>query len=135
MAAPIAPQAMPYRAFVRQPNGPLRPLILGNIFSLGTFTLSKTSSPVAEARRLHFPCVVGVENPSIPLSTTSPRTSPASSFAQTTATWEKGALLIHIFAPLRTTWSPASRIFVNILLGSLPWLGSVRPKQPSHSPL
>ena len=46
-----------------------------------------------------------------------------------------GALLIHILAPFKITWSPASFILVSIPLGSLPWLGSVNPKQPSHSPL
>ena len=57
--------------------------------------------PVAEALRLHFPCVAGVVNPSIPRSTTRPRISPVSSFAQTTAMSAKGALLIHILEPLR----------------------------------
>src|SRR5215213_1256813 len=103
MAAPNAPHAIPYRAFVRHPKGPLRPFTFGKIFSFGTFTLSKTSSPVADARRLHLPCVVGVLNPSIPLSTTKPLISPSSSLAQTTATWEYGALEIHILLPLSIT--------------------------------
>ena len=71
---------------VKQPKGPFKPFTPGKIFSLGTFTLSKTSSPVALARRLHLPCVVGVLNPSMPLSTTKPRMSPVSSLAHTTAT-------------------------------------------------
>src|ERR1700761_3493925 len=120
MAAPTTPQAMPYRALVRQLRGPLSPLTLGRMFCFGTFTLSKTSSPVADARRLHLPWVVGVENPSMPLSTITPRIEPSSSFAHTTATCEKGALLIHILLPFRITWSPASRILVSIPLGSLP---------------
>src|SRR5829696_1730850 len=135
MAAPNAPHAIPYRAFVRHPKGPLRPFTLGKIFSFGTFTLSKTSSPVADARRLHLPCVVGVLKPSIPLSTTRPLMSPASSFAHTTATCAYGALEIHILLPFRMTWSPASFILVSIPAGLLPWSGSVKPKQPSHSPL
>src|SRR5207253_10697999 len=101
MAAPIAPHDIPYRALFKQPNGPLRPFTFGKIFSFGTFTLSNTSSPVADARRLHLPCVVGVVNPSIPRSTTNPRISPSSSFAHTTATWENGAFEIHILLPLR----------------------------------
>src|SRR5579863_4038359 len=103
MAAPTDPHAIPYRAFVRQLNGPFNPLISGNRFALGTFTLSKTSSPVADARRLHLPWVVGVEKPSIPLSTTNPRISPCSSFAHTTATCANGALLIHILLPFNIT--------------------------------
>src|ERR1044071_2979409 len=117
MAAPIAPHAIPYLALVKQPSGPFNPFTFGRIFDFGTFTLSKTSSPVAEARRLHLPCVVGVVNPSIPLSTISPLTSPASSFAHTTATCENGALLIHILAPFSITWSPASLKLLSMLDG------------------
>src|SRR5882762_10784673 len=120
MAAPTEPHAIPYRALVKQLNGPFKPRISGNRFALGTFTLSNTNSPVADARRLHFPWVVGVENPSIPLSTTRPRITPSSSLAQTTATVEKGALLIHILLPFRMTWSPASLKLLSIPLGSLP---------------
>ena len=120
MAAPIAPQAIPYLAFVKHPSGPFNPLMFGKIFSLGTFTLSNTSSPVALARRLHLPCVVGVLKPSMPLSTIIPFISPASSLAHTTASWLYGALLIHILAPFKITWSPASLILLSILLGSLP---------------
>jgi hypothetical protein len=42
-----------------------------------------------------------VEKPSMPLSTIKPLTMPCSSFAQTTATCEKGALLIHILAAIQ----------------------------------
>src|SRR4029079_6536340 len=103
IAAPIAPQAIPYLAFVKQLNGPFKPFTLGKLCSFGTFTLSKTKSPVADARKLHLPCVVGVVKPSMPLSRIRPRISPASSLAQITATCEKGALLIHILLPLRIT--------------------------------
>src|SRR4029078_4853337 len=120
MAAPIVPHAMPYLAFVKQLSGPFNPFMFGRMFSLGTFTLSKTSSPVADARRLHLPCVVGVVKPFIPLSNISPLTSPCSSFAHTTATCEYGALLIHIFEPFRITWSPASLKWLSIPEGSLP---------------
>src|SRR5580765_8825762 len=103
MAAPTAPHEIPYRAELRQPRGPFNPFTFGKIFSFGTFTLSKTSSPVDDARKLHLPWVVGVVNPSIPLSTINPCMSPASFFAHTTATCENGALLIHIFAPFNIT--------------------------------
>src|SRR5690606_15218237 len=97
----MAPHDMPYLALFRQPSGPFNPLTFGKIFSLGTFTLSNTSSPVALALRLHFPCVSGVENPLYPLSTINPLISPFSSFAQTTAISANGELLIHIFAPFK----------------------------------
>ena len=56
----------------KQPKGPLRPLMLGKRFSLGTLTLAKTSSPVAEALNDHLLWVSGVVNPSIPRSTIRP---------------------------------------------------------------
>src|SRR3546814_12290478 len=52
IAAPIGPQVMPYRAWVRQPSGPLRPLTLGSRLASGTRTLSKNSAEVTDARRL-----------------------------------------------------------------------------------
>ena len=44
----------------------------GKMFAFGTFTSTKINSPVAEARKDNFPCISGVENPSIPRSTTKP---------------------------------------------------------------
>ena len=73
-------------------------------------------------------------NPSIPRSTTNPRISPFSSFAQTTAKSAKGAFEIHILAPFKITWSPASLKLVTIPAGLDPWSGSVKPKHPIHSP-
>ena len=99
MAAPIVPHAIPNLALFKQLNGPFNPFTFGKIFSLGTFTLSKTNSPVALARRLHLLCVVGVVKPCISLSTMTPTISPASFLAHTTATCANGALLIHILAP------------------------------------
>ncbi|MNY07222.1 hypothetical protein D3C86_1400180 [compost metagenome] len=101
MAAPITPQEIPYRAELRQDNGPFRPSTFGNIFSFGTFTLLKTNSPVLEARRLHLLCVVGVVKPSIPRSRIIPRTFPSSPFAQTTAMSATGEFVIHILAPFK----------------------------------
>ena len=58
---PIVPQAIPYLAESKQLRGAPNPSLLGRIFSLGILTLSNTNSPVAEALKLHFPCVSGVE--------------------------------------------------------------------------
>ena len=60
---------------------------------------------------------------------------PPSSLAHTTNTSAIGELLIHIFEPFSTK-PPSTRLARVIMLpGSEPWLGSVRPKQPIHSPL
>ena len=61
------------------------------------------------------------------------RMSP-SSLAQTTARSAIGELVIHIFAPLRTTTVYRLRISHHTAR-SEPWSGSVRPKQPTHSPV
>src|SRR5436853_1186136 len=135
MAAPTAPHEIPYRAELRQPNGPFNPFTFGKIFSFGIFTLSNTSSPVALARNDHLPCVSGVVNPCIPRSTINPLISPCSSLAHTTAISAKGALLIHILEPLRITWSPLSLKFDSMPEGLEPKSGSVKPKQPIHSPV
>ena len=62
--------------------------------------------------------------------------TPSSVLAQTTKTSAMGALEIQVFAPrqliaaIDLAWraSPSSP-------GSEPWSGSVRPKQPIHSPV
>ena len=72
MAAPIAPQAIPYRAESKQPSGAPNPVLLGSKFSFGTLTLSKINYPVAEALNDNLLCVSGVEKPSIPRSTINP---------------------------------------------------------------
>ena len=69
-AAPIAPQEMPKRALVRQPNGPLSPFTLGSRFSCGTKTSSMTISPVTEALKLNLPSILGALKPFIPFSRT-----------------------------------------------------------------
>jgi hypothetical protein len=60
-----------------------------------------TISPVIEARNDSLPSIFGAESPFMPFSSTKPRMSPASSFAQTTKTSAMGELEIHIFAPFR----------------------------------
>ena len=96
----MAPQAMPVRAILRQPNGPARPDTFGRIFSSGTTAPSSTISPVIEARSDSLPSIFGVENPLVPRSTMKPRILP-SSLAQTTAMSATGALLIQVLAPVR----------------------------------
>ena len=61
--------------------------------------------------------------------------APPSSFAQTTNTSAIGELEIHIFAP--ESLKPPSTLFARVTIepGSEPWFGSVRPKQPIHSPV
>src|SRR5271169_2194633 len=96
----IAPQAMPARATLRQPNGPARPETFGNILSSGTTASSSTISPVIEARNDSLPSIVGVEKPLVPRSTMKPRILP-SSLAQTTAMSATGELVIQVLAPVR----------------------------------
>src|SRR6185295_9569809 len=92
-AAPIAPQEMPKRALLRQPNGPARPFTFGSRFSSGTRQSSSTISPVIDARSDNLPSIFGVEKPLVPRSTRKPRMT-LSSFAQTTATCATGAFEI-----------------------------------------
>ena len=135
MAAPKAPHAIPKRAESRQLNGAPKPDRFGKILLLGTLTFSKINSPVDDALKDSFPCISGVEKPSIPLSTINPCILPDSSFAQTTAMCANGALEIHILAPFRITWSPSSLKLESIPPGFEPKSGSVKPKQPIISPV
>jgi len=41
LAAPITPQAIPYLALFKHENTDFQPFVLGKIFSLDIFTLSK----------------------------------------------------------------------------------------------
>ena len=96
-------------------------------------TSCRTSSLVTLARRLCLPRCSGALKPGVSVGTTKPWISP-SSLAQTTATSAIVPFVIHILAPLRTKLSPSRTAFVSMLPGSLPWLGSVRPKQPIAEP-
>ena len=58
-----------------------------------------------------------------------------SSLAQTTNTSAMGALVIHILAPFMMKPPSTGLARVIMLAGSEPWLGSVSPKQPTHSPV
>ena len=74
----------------------------------------------------------------MPFSRTKPRISPscAADFAQTTKTSAIGALEIHILAPVERGSRPAT-FSARVVMppGSEPASGSVRPKQPIHSPV
>ena len=61
--------------------------------------------------------------------------SPASSFAHTTSTSAIGALVIQVFEPFSR--KPPSTFFARVRMeaGSEPASGSVRPKQPTNSPV
>ena len=83
-----------------------------------------------------MPSIFGAERPFIPFSRTKPRITPSSVFAQTTNTSAIGELVIHIFEPLEDVAAGGLlRARVCIEPGSEPWLGSVSPKQPTHSPV
>ena len=102
-----------------------------------------TISPVMLARRLILPSIFGALSPAMPLSRMKPRMlswpptfpSGSSCLAQTTKTSAMGLLVIHILLPLSRKPPSTGRARVSMLPGSLPWLGSVRPKQPTQSPL
>ena len=72
--------------------------------------------------------------PGVSVGTTKPR-MPSSVCAHTTATPASVPLVIHILPPLSTQSSPSRLARVRIDAGSLPASGSVRPKQPSTSPV
>src|SRR5260370_7872498 len=71
---------------------------------------------------------VGTRKPRMLLSSDSER-------AHTNATSAMEPLVIHIFSPLRTYSLPTFLARVRIPPGLEPKSGSVRPKQPSFSPL
>ena len=73
-------------------------------------------------------------NPRAPRGTRNPRI-PSGVRAHTTATSAIAPLVIHILVPERTQPVPLGLALVFMLAGSEPWSGSVRPKQPSASPV
>ena len=91
--------------------------------------------PVTDARSENLPSIFGALSPFMPFSRMKPRMSPASSFAHTTNTSAIGELVIQVFEPFST--NPPSTRFARVRIdaGSDPASGSVRPKQPTHSPL
>ena len=126
---------MPYRACVRHDSGAPSPFASGSIRSAETRTPSRTSSLVTDALRLILRSTGFAVKPAVSVGTRKPRTSPSSSLAQTSAMSAIPPLLIHILVPFRTYESPSLRARVAIAATSEPPSGSVRPKQPTVSPL
>src|ERR1700693_5337301 len=129
MALPIAPQAIPYRACVRQERRPFKPSTPGRMFSIGIRQSSNTSCDVTEARRDILPLCSKDENPLVQRSTRKPRMTP-SSLAQTTAMSATDPLVIQALAPFKTYEPPSFFAVVRIPPGLEPKSGSVSPKQP-----
>ena len=102
-AAPIDPQLIPYRARLRQPNGPFSPCTSGSSASSPTSTPSIITMPVIEVRKLSLPSILGADSPFMPFSSTKPRMPPpcASDFAQMTKTSAIGAFEIQVLEPVR----------------------------------
>ena len=90
--------------------------------------------PVTEARSENFPSIFGVLSPFMPFSSRKPRMSPASSLAQTSSTSAIGELVIQVFEPFSKKPPSTALARERMEAGSEPASGSVRPKQPTHSP-
>src|ERR1700733_512666 len=133
LAAPVAPQVMPNLASDRQDSGPFSPDTSGSTASAGSRTSSKCSSEVTDARSDSFLWMLRAVKPRVPRGTRKPLI-PSSVPAQITATSATDPLVIHILVPERVHWPPFIIAFVFMLPGSLPWSGSVSPKQPIASP-
>src|SRR4029078_10164095 len=128
---------MASRGRLRQPNGPFNPSTLGSSASSPTSTPSITTSPVIEARSDSFSLIFGALSPLEHFSSTKPRILPscASDLAQTTNTSAMGELVIHILVP-DSRYPPCTFCARGRMPpGSEPASGSVRPKQPTHSPV
>ena len=88
---------------------------------------------MTDARSDSFLWMFRAVKPRAPRGTRKPRI-PSSVEAQTTAMSAIDPLVIHILVPDRTQPSPFCLARVAMLDGSLPWSGSVSPKQPIASP-
>ena len=135
-AAPITPQAIPYRAELRQVNGPLKLWTSGSTLSSGTNTWSIKIIPVAEARSANLPSRYGVSNPfESLLSKINPLKTPCSSFAQIINKSAIGELVIQVFEPV-SSYPPLTFLAIDFIpAGSDPASGSVNPKHPIIFPL
>ena len=89
---------------------------------------------MTEARIDIFFLMSGAEKPSVSVGTTNPR-MPSSVCAHTTATSAIEPLVIHILLPSRIQSVPSCLARVRMPAGLEPKSGSVRPKQPTFSPL
>ena len=88
---------------------------------------------MTDARSDSFLWMFRVENPFAARGTRNPR-MPSCVAAQTTATSAMPPLVIHILVPDSSQSLPSRTALVAMLDGSLPWSGSVSPKQPIASP-
>ena len=135
MAAPIAPQAIPRRALVRQPRAALSPLASGRMLPAGMRTFENPTLLVVEARIESLLCRSTALNPGRSVSTKKPWIlSVSPSLAQTTAMSATLPLVIHVFSPSITNSSPSRTARVSMPAGFEPKLGSVSPKQPIALP-
>mmetsp|Transcript_8791 Transcript_8791/g.17715 ORF Transcript_8791/g.17715 Transcript_8791/m.17715 type:complete len:320 (-) Transcript_8791:388-1347(-) len=144
-AAPRAPHEMPYRAELRQANGPPRPRAWGNIADSGTRTSSSRMEPVIEARSDSLPTMGGVERAAGCDASTAlrsirkPRTPPLSTSARahTSSTSAMGEFVIQVLLPLSRHSRASASHLARVVMpdGSEPCSGSVRPKQPIASPV
>src|ERR1700691_523644 len=123
-------------------NGLFKPPVLGSRLAAGMCTSCMDRPLVTEARRLHLPCTSKARKPGRLVSTRKPRIvclaegcSSSCTLAQMTATSAMEPEVIHIFSPLRMYSSPDLRAVVVMPPGLDPKPGSVRPKQPSFSPV
>src|SRR5437660_3388874 len=118
-------------------RGDLRPSDKGKRFSSGIRTSCSDSPEVTDARSDHLPCTLSALKPGRSVSTRKPRMRLlcSSDLAQITATSAIEPEVIHIFSPLITYSLPTFLARVRIPLGFDPKSGSVRPKQPSSSPV
>src|SRR2546426_5112734 len=118
MAAPTAPQAIPYRACVRHSNGDFKPADWGRSAPVGTCTSWSTSSLVSLARRLSLPFWSLAEKPLVLVGTMKPRIEFISStlpvLAHTMASCAVEPLVIHILAPFKT--QPSFVSFATVIM-------------------
>ncbi len=99
MAAPIAPQPIPYRAWLKHISGDFKPPVLGSRFDSGMCTSCRERLDVTEARSDHLPWTSSARNPGRSVSTRKPRIllSSSSTLAQIIAMSAMEPDVIHIF--------------------------------------
>src|SRR5437763_10975887 len=99
MAAPMTPQPMPYRAWLKQLKGALRPFAHGSMLDAGTRQSANETLEVTETRIESFPCRSEALKPGVPFSTRNPR-MPSSLRAHAIAISAIDPFVILPFSPL-----------------------------------
>ena len=130
----MAPQMIPYRASLRQENGPFRPVTPGSTASAGSRTSVSVMSHWMDARMDSLGSIAVAVNPGVSVGITKPRI-PSWVLAQMIATSAIEARPIQRLVPVSSQPSPSRTAVVSMLDGSLPAVGSVSPKQPTSSPV